>query len=61
MVCLRVGHIGTPGVLGLRVPNRSGVRLGKWCGMRLQRLAATPSLCWVLHVGVGLEVRVGCS
>ena len=61
MACLRVGHFGIPGVLGLRDPNRSRVRLGKWCGMRLQRLAATPSLCWVLRVGVGLEAQGGCS
>ena len=51
MACLRVGPFRFSEVLGLRDPNRSGIRFGKWCGMRLPRLAATPSLCWVLRVG----------
>ena len=45
MASLRVGQFRVPGLLGLRDPNRSGVRLveGVAC---VAAPAATPSLCW---------------
>ena len=40
--------------LGLQECLACGVQTGVEFGLE------TPSLCWVLHVGVGLEVPVGC-